>query len=176
MKVISQAVEEEIKRTGSEPYATVQDRRSINPCYGGPHRKVGCYTVVVNEKDVWGESNARQSSNNSHIRCLRLVRLLQEAYDKGYTKGYDFGYFKRMQEREKPKEEEEMFPPAYPLSQVPIPEGWEQCGFREPKFDEYFLTETGGIGYQDGSVSFKGREAEHIIVRNEGEKNDNKDV
>ena len=67
-------------------------------------------------------------------------------------------------------------PLTYPLDQVPIPEGWEQCGFREPKFDECFLTETGEIGCQDGSVSFKGREAKHIIVRNEGEENDSKDV
>ena len=72
----------------------------------------------------------------------------------------------------------ENLPQTYPLDQVPIPEGWEQCGFREPKFDEYFLTETGDIGYQagdigyqDGAVSFKGREANHIIIRNEGEKN-----
>lgn len=66
-------------------------------------------------------------------------------------------------------------PQTYLLNRVPIPKDWKQYGFREPKFNEYFLTETGGIGYQDGGVSFEGREAEHIIVRLKG-KNDNKDV
>ena len=54
------------------------------------------------------------------------------------------------------------------LRQAPIPKYWEQYDFREPKFNEYFLTETGEVGYQDGGVSFEGREAEHIIVRLKG--------
>jgi hypothetical protein len=52
----------------------------------------------------------------------------------------------------------------YLLDQVPIPEGWQRVAFREPAFNEYFMSENGAIGYQDGGVSFRGRQSEHIIV------------
>lgn len=91
MKVISQAIEEEIERTGPPPYATVQDKRSQGLTYGGAitfgGNKIWCYIVLVDGMDVWGESNAGQSSDNAQRRCNILARLLQEAYDKGYAKG-----------------------------------------------------------------------------------------
>jgi hypothetical protein len=45
-------------------------------------------------------------------------------------------------------------------------------GFREPGRCEYFLTEEGRVGFQDGGVSFAGRDPLRMIVersgRNEG--------
>lgn len=77
---------------------------------------------------------------------------------------------KSLHDLQKEKENEERLSSVYPLNKVPIPKDWEQYGFREPSFNEYFLIETGEIGYQDGGVSFAGREAEHIIVRLIGKK------
>lgn len=76
-------------------YATVQDRRTKALAHGGD-RLVGYFVVVVDGKDVWGESNTWHSSTGANRRCQRLRKLLQEAYDKGYDKGYDVGYFKAM--------------------------------------------------------------------------------
>ena len=54
--------------------------------------------------------------------------------------------------------------PRYALDCVPVPKGWRRIGFREPVFGEYFMSDTGGVGYQDGGVSFAGRDPIHIIV------------
>lgn len=52
----------------------------------------------------------------------------------------------------------------YPLDRVPIPKGWRAEAFRRVMFGDYFLTEWGEVGYQDGGVSFEGRSSKRIIV------------
>jgi len=46
-----------------------------------------------------------------------------------------------------------------------IPEGWRLIAVREPRFDEYFVSDDClRVEYQDGGVSFRGRNPTRLIV------------
>ena len=63
-----------------------------------------------------------------------------------------------------------------PPQERAAPLGWKIIDVRTPRFDEYFVTDTGKIGYQDGHVSFAGRNSIHPIILKDSELDEEKEA
>lgn len=132
---------------------------------------VGELTEVAGTQQRRELSHLRRVEEAARRRSDAMARLRETPYSPG-SQGWNFiqaQVFSAEAELAAALDgKQELKEPVYPLDSVPVPEGWRRVDFREPKFDEYFLSESGRIGYQDGGVNFRGRQAEHIIVEKVG--------